>query len=249
MAKQTEVYEVTGVPQVVGAVQALRQGLLDLRKTLPTWRDEELAELFAETADLEGAFYAARCYICHLLAQRHGGAEDSGGLRAAARILGISYAYARELSSIWGTILARLEDGFPALPAGFFSRALRARHYGVDPAEAIRHAVHVTAALNHPYSVRQFEQDIRHGLPARDGSPIPSCSRCSHYVLGRGRLVLIGDDGSPLAEAETEGARYCNQYGLLRSGLGDVRVRAESCPHYQLRDAADTTTAGGSGLS
>lgn len=230
-----------GTFQQLRNIQALRDGILGLQKILPTWTDEELAQLFAETADLEGAFYAARCYACHLLAERHGGSENRAGLRGAASVLGISYAYARELSSIWKSILSKLEDGLPALPQGFFSRAIRASKYGVDPVDAIRHALHVKEALGRPYSVQQFEHDIRQGLPQEDGSPVKSCTVCEHYATGKGRLVLYGEDGEALAEAETEGVRYCAQYGLLRSALGDLRVRGSDCQKFS---RVSSTTGG-----
>lgn len=218
---------------VIGAVQALRRGILELTKKLELWSDDELAQLFAETSTLEGAFYAARCYVCHLLAQRHGQGDEPSGLKRAAQILGISYSYARELSAIWSNILGKLEDNIPSLPPSFFSRALRATQYGVDPVEAISHAIHVREALGQPYSVQQFEQDIRKGLPTGDGTFAPSCTLCTHYALAAGRLVLISDNGAPVAEAETDGMRYCAKYGILRSGLGDPRVRAAECPEYR----------------
>ncbi len=89
------------------------------------------------------------------------------------------------------------------------------------------------SALGRDYRLAQFVEDIRRGLPEPKFEPPPSCTVCAKYKTGSGRLVLLGPTGELLAEAPTEGTRYCEQYRLLRAALGDPKVRASQCPHFQ----------------
>jgi len=217
----------------VFAEETLTQALLDIKRQVREWTDEELRERFMTLEGLEFASFAARACICSELARRR-----NGDLRAAAQFLGISYSYARKMSGLWQKVLSKLERPFQ-LPMSFYMEAYtRAEKHGIDPIEALEEAER--RYLSGGYTVRRFREDLARQFDDRSGEleivPL-SCADCVHYVSapdGAELVLMVG--GQPVGRSSGEGIRYCAARGLLEFELGDPIQRARECERFQPRE-------------
>lgn len=217
--------------------------LANIQTVLRDAPTETLKEYFWELERMEGATFVARCSIVHELYERAreaGDVDEPAALRYAARVLEISYIYARELHMVYENIVRPLQERseeIPDVPPSMMVVAAKsARKHGVDPVKAVKYAAE-RVAEDRSYRRTDFVRDIKEGLPE---APLPepeqppaSCMNCVHMRKAGGdcKLVLMWGD-KIIAEGPGEGIYYCERIGLTKDGLlewGDFYEHAQKC--------------------
>jgi hypothetical protein len=233
--------------QGLGQIATISEAVRRITEALPTWQEDALVELFRQSSVLQERSLMVRCGVVAELVRRYsGGAKriKSTEWHTVATILGERTTVIRELYNIWVHIFSRLgPDEDLALPERFLQQAVRARKYGKDPLEAARYASHMRNVLNPRYSLEEFRQDIRNGLPDPETKKERriACYECPYYrvsypddilILARGKEEELreGKIHEILAIGPAPETEYCEFYGIMGEPFYELRLECKGAP-------------------
>ena len=234
---------VQGLGQIATIAEAVRR----ITEALPTWQEDALVELFRQSSVLQERSLMVRCGVVAELVRRYsGGAKriKATEWQTVATILGERTTVIRELYNIWIHIFSRLgPDEDLALPERFLQQAVRARKYGKDPLEAARYASHMRNVLNPRYSLEEFRQDIRDGLPDPETKKERriACYECPYYRVSQPDDIMIlarakeeelrdGKIHEILAIGPAPETEYCEFYGIMGEPFYEKRLECKGAP-------------------
>jgi len=216
-------FQTTSITEFLGRLQG----------ELSSWQDEALREQYRALEAGNNALFSAKCYIVHILAQRRSAdGKTHGGLKEAAKYLGIAYYTARVLHAIYLSILSKVppDTTWQALGPEFFYQAYRAiGAQKIDPVAALNRAEEKVLA-NSEYTAAWFARDLKAGFPeeapARRALIFSRCPwECARFKTAPegSRLMLLVND-VVVATAPGGGQRYCEQ---TRQMFDDLKSNRE----------------------